>query len=151
MPQQLVTINAKNHHLQVRITRPVEFKDKVCTQKLMHPIILPAVNSVPNVVWCACPSRFSCPWLPSTLFCCLLIHFSTLSTWRIHGKSNGRKLAYSLHRLRSFSNCKAAENFLRTRVASLFSVSFFPLSFSFMLAPPFQCSSIFLVYIGLNW
>ena len=26
-----------------------------------------------------------------------------------------------------------------------FSVSFFPLSFSFMLAPPFQCSSIFLV------
>ena len=28
---------------------------------------------------------------------------------------------------------------------SLFFVSFFPLSFSFMLAPPFQCSSIFLV------
>ena len=26
-----------------------------------------------------------------------------------------------------------------------FSVSFSPLSFSFMLAPPFQCSSIFLV------
>ena len=26
-----------------------------------------------------------------------------------------------------------------------FSVSFFPLSFSFMLAPPFQCSNIFLV------
>ena len=29
--------------------------------------------------------------------------------------------------------------------SSFFSVSFFPLSFSFMLAPPFQCSSIFLV------
>ena len=28
---------------------------------------------------------------------------------------------------------------------SFFSVSFFPLSFSFMLALPFQCSSIFLV------
>ena len=30
-----------------------------------------------------------------------------------------------------------------------FSVSFFPLSFSFMLAPPFQCSSIFLV-VGIH-
>ena len=33
---------------------------------------------------------------------------------------------------------------------SFFSVSFFSLSFSFMLAPPFQCSSIFLVSFCIN-
>ena len=36
----------------------------------------------------------------------------------------------------------------------LFSISFFPLYFSFRLAPPFQCSSIFLVIanaIYSNW
>ena len=31
-----------------------------------------------------------------------------------------------------------------------FSVSFLPLSFSFMLAPPFQCSSIFLVLMQIH-
>ena len=37
------------------------------------------------------------------------------------------------------------ETFFFTPFFFFFSVSFFPLSFSFMLAPPFQCSSIFLV------
>ena len=35
--------------------------------------------------------------------------------------------------------------FFHSFFSFFFSVLFFPLSFSFMLAPPFQCSSIFLV------
>ena len=42
---------------------------------------------------------------------------------------------------RGFDSC------IGTFFHSFFSVSFFSLSFSFMLAPPFQCSSIFLVSI----
>ena len=52
----------------------------------------------------------------------------------------------------SASVCRLRGRGFDTRIGTFFSllffsVSFFPLSFSFMLAPPFQCSSIFLVIL----
>ena len=45
-------------------------------------------------------------------------------------------------------SCRKICNYMPVCTIPLFfSVSFFPLSFSFMLAPPFQCSSIFLVSV----